>query len=169
MAATENDSYCAESDVLAVAQYLGDFTTTTTPTEAELLEFQAHRAADLYSIVREVMGTAAPGPASYSVTIDTTTDAGKALDSVLKQYNAIGAAFDALQAAGASEYPGRSERVAELYQMWQDREGPIRRAALMYQGYASRTSTHISSGEITEKSITSREEDGLTFTGETDW
>lgn len=169
MAAVENDSYCAEADVIAIAQYLTDFTGATVPTETQLLEMMARRAAELYAILADVMGTAAPGPASYSTTLDTTTDAGKALQHVLKQYNAIGAAFDALQAAGATETPARSERLAELYAMWQDKDVAVRQAALMYQGYSSRSSTHISTGEITEQSVTSREEDGLTFTGETDW
>jgi hypothetical protein len=166
--AVENDSYCAIEDVEARCQ-IGDFAAGTVPTNGEVLEFQKERAAELYSIVRSVMGTAAPGPAAYATTIDTSTDAGKALDSVLTAYNAIGAAFDALQAAGAGEQPGRSERVAELYQMWQDRDGPVRAAALMYQGYASRTATHKSLGEITSAAITAREEEGLTFNGETEF
>jgi hypothetical protein len=168
VAAIESDSYCAATDVAAITQF-GTLGVGTVPTAQQGLEFQKQRAADLYTILRDVMGTAAPGPVSYDTVLDTTSDVGKALSAVLVQYNTIGAAFDVLQAAGATESPGRSERLAELYQMWQDRDGPVRQAALMYQGYASRTSTHISSGEITEKSVTSREEDGLAFNGATDW
>ena len=169
MATSEADSYCAEADVIAVAQYLTDFDATSTPTEDQLLEFMARRAGELYAILFDVMGTAAPGPASYSVTVDTGSDGGKALDAVLKQQNAIGAAFDALQAAGASETVGRSERVAELWTMWVDGNTALRTTATMYQASTSTSATHISVGEITEKSITSREEDGLTFDGTTQW
>lgn len=167
--ASETDSYCAETDVVARAQYLSDFTTTTVPTQAQLLDFQAQRAAELYTILRDVLGTGAPGPASYGTTIDTSTDAGTALQFVLISFNAIGAAFDALQAAGAGEEPSRTERAAELWAMWETRDAEIRKAALMYQGYATRSATHESVGEITPATVVSREEDGLVFKGNTEW
>lgn len=166
--ATENDSYCAVTDVEARTQ-IGTFETTTIPTEAQVVDFQAQRAGVLYSDLRSIMGTSAPGPASYSVTVDTSSDAGKALEFVLTKYNAIGAAIDALEAAGAGETPGRSERIADLYAMWQDRTTALEMAAKMYLGYASRSSTHISSGEITQATVVAREEDGLVFDGLTEW
>ena len=169
--AVENDSYCAVTDVEAVTQ-IGTYAAGTVPTQAQVWEFQAHRTGELYAILYEVLGTAAPGPAAYSVTVDTSTDGGLALDTVLKQQNAIGAAFDALQAAGASETPGRTERIAELWTMWVDGNAALRNTATMYVASTSGTSTsatHISTGEITEKSVTSREEDGLTFNGSTQW
>lgn len=170
--AVENDSYCAEADVVAITQYETDFDGSSTPTETQLLEFMARRAGELYAILYDVMGTAAPGPAAYSVTVDTSTDGGKALDAVLKQQNSIGASFDVLSAAGAGESPARSERIAELWTMWVDGNAALRNTATMYVASTSGTSTsatHISTGEITEKSVTSREEDGLTFNGSTQW
>jgi hypothetical protein len=170
--AVENDSYCSEAQVVAYTQYLSDFTGSTTPTEAQLLVFMAQRAGELYALMAETLGSDAPGPAAYSTTVDTTTDAGKALNVLLQQQNAIGAAMDALSAAGAGEEPGRSERVAELFAMWTEGNKRVATAAKVYQGVApvaSQTATHISVGEITEATTVSREEDGLTFNGETDW
>jgi len=168
MPAAETDSYCAIADVQAICQ-IGTFATDTVPTNQQVLEFQAQRAGQLYTILADVMGTDAPGPSGYSTAISTSTDAGKALNWTLVHYNSIGAAMDALQAAGAGEVPGRSERIAELFAMWEGREKALRPVATMYVGYSTRTATHISTGEITEKSITAREEDGLVFDGSTSW
>jgi hypothetical protein len=167
--ALEADSYCSEADVIAETQYLSDFTASTVPTEAQLLVFMASGAGILYQDLREVLGDDAPGPASYSVTVDTTTDAGTALFFVLTHYNATFAAFKALEAAGANETPARTERVAELWAVWQARGDDLRKAAESYRGRSSESATHISTGEITAATVVSREEDGLAFDGRTEW
>jgi len=167
--ALSTDAYCAESDVVAIAQYTDDFTASTTPTESQLFNFMARRAAILYSDIRAVLGSAAPGPDNYNVKFTGSTDAEVALERVLIHFNAIGAAIDTLEAAGAGESPGRSERIAELYTMWSDRDDELRMAAKMYQTSSTTSATHISVGEITKSSVSSREEDGLMFTGTTTW
>jgi hypothetical protein len=115
------------------------------------------------------MGSEAVGPPSYDNPVDVTTDPGKGLAAVLKEFNAIGAAVDALQAAGAGETPARSERISELWAMWETREVAVKSAAQSYVGDASFSATHISTGEISPATVTSREEDGLTFTGQTEY
>jgi hypothetical protein len=165
--ADAGDSYCATTDVEARTQ-IGAFGAGTIPTLAQVLDFQAQRAGDLYLILRREMGDDAVGPANYANSIDgTASDQEKALEFVLIEYNAIGAAFDALEAAGASEEPARSERVAELWAMWQTREVAVSQAAQEFLGDTTRSATHISVGEITEATVTSREEDGLGFNGRT--
>ena len=166
--AVEGDSYCAEANVTAFAQ-MGDYTPSTTPTQAEVLVFMAGRAGELYSVLVRVMGNDAVGPASYSKSIDNSSDAGKALEFVLIQYNAIGAAMDSLLAAGAGESPQRSERVNELFGVWQEREAAITLAAEQFLGASSESATHISVGEVTVASTTSREEDGIRFNGLTEF
>jgi hypothetical protein len=148
--AVENDSYCAQADTQRWAQ-MGTYVDGGTPSKpslAEVLVFQANRAGEVYAVLADVMGADAPGPAAYGTTIDTSTDVGLALDAVCKRVNAIGAAADALEASGAGEQPSGSDRVARLLVLYSDGLESLRSAALMYQGYASRTSTHISSGEI---------------------
>ncbi len=164
--ADETNSYCAHEDVERWTQ-VGDYDASSVPTLTEVYSFQAGRAAELYAILADVMGTAAPGPAAFGTTIDTGTDAGLALSAVVSQYNAIGAAIDALAAGGAGTSPGRSERINELFALWGERETPIRAAARVYQGLGGRSATHKSIGEITSASVDAREEDGLTFDGTT--
>lgn len=167
MAYVANDSYCATSDVEALTG-AGAYGAGTTPTLQAVLNFQAHRAAQLYQILAERMGTSAPGPASYATTIDTGTDKGKALEAVLIHFNAIGAAMDALIAAGASTAPKNSNRVEELFGMWERREAVVTAAAESYLGSGSGVASHISVGEITLPTTTSRE-GNFTFTSDTDW
>ena len=168
--AAEADSYCAVEDVQARAQ-LGVYDGSSQPTLDEVLEFQKERASELYAIVREVMGAAAVGPANYTTAITpANSDAEFALDGVLTSYNAVGAAFDALQAAGVGDSPARSERLNELWAVWEMRGDAVRSAALMLQGYTSRSATHISEGEVTKATVTAAEEDGITFSHSgTEW
>ena len=167
--AVENDSYCAEADVIARVQFLSDFTASTVPTEAQLLVFMASRASLLHAVLIDVMGASAPGPASYSTVLDTTTDAGKGLNFALIHFNAVGAAIDVFAAAGATNEPSRTERVTELFADWQDHKDVLETWATLYLGYATRTATHISVGEITAATVVSREEDGLSATGNTEF
>ena len=164
MAATANDSYCATSDVESRVR-LGAFSDSpaTTPTLAEVLEFQAHRAGELYSVLDDVMGADAPGPESYATKLsDISGDPGKALTFAVKMFNAIGAAMDALDAAGANQAPARSERVKELGEQYagaKEAIEPLARLVVMVTD--GRAVTHISKGEITKRTVVSREEQEL--------
>jgi hypothetical protein len=131
--AVENDSYCAQADVERWAQVgtFADGGSASTPTLAEVLEFMQNRAGDIYSVLAETLGNDAPGPAAFAKTIDTSTDAGLALDAVCIRANAIGAAADALQAGGAGETPARSERIGELLALYEDALKSVTRAAMM--------------------------------------
>ena len=164
--ATSGDSYCAESDVVAFAQFASDFSGSTTPTETQVLNFMQLRAAEIYGRLRRVMGSSATGPSNYATSISTSSDAGLALSRVCKMANAVGAAMDALEAAGANEAPAQSDRVAELgvlYASFFVDNGPLETAARQYIGSGNLAATHISTGEVTEKSVSSVEETGLTF------
>ena len=168
--------YCVEADVIAYAQTASDYDATTTPTQVQVEAFIDRRAAEIYAWIRAVIGDAAPGPSGYATTIDNSTDAGLALEDLTTQANAIGAAIDALQAAGAGEGPSRSERVAELMALYYGTEGikgslreSIEAAAGAYQGESDDSATHISRGETTEVAVVSVEETGLTFDGGTEW
>ena len=165
--AVEGDSYCAEGDVLAKVQYLNDFTPNSTPTEAQVLVFMASRAGILYAVLAGVMGNETPGPASFTTAIDNSTDAGKALQNALIHYNAAGAAIDVLHAAGATTEPARTDLATELFAEWEEHKEVLTNLAKLYLGFATRTATHESIGEITSATIVSREEDGLKVTGAT--
>jgi len=169
--ATTDKAYCAEADVVRWSQYEPDFDATSVPTEPQMLLFTEDRSSELYLMLVGVMTTSdAVGPSGYAAPLDTSTDKGLALSYVLRQYSAIGAAMDVLQAAGASTSPARSERVAELFAMWEGRKEALENAAEVYQSAAaSGSATHKSTGEITSKAIAPREEDGLTFTGATEF
>ncbi len=167
--ATESDSYCAEADVIARVQFLADFDGSSTPTEAQLLEFMANRAAELYAMLADTMGASAYGPASYTTNLSSpSNDSETALLQLLKHFNSLGAAIDVMDALGATEDPARSEKVAEWaaeYATAMDRITPL--AKIANSSASSRSFTHISKGEITQKSVTSREEDGLVVTDQT--
>ena len=167
-AAVDSDSYCAEADVVAWAQ-MGDYSGATTPTETQVLGFMQMRAAEIYGWLREVTGTNAPGPSAYATSINTGTDAGLALSRVCKMANAIGAAMDALESAGAGEAPSRSDRVAELGVAYASLKPEVQQLGPLYAGVSGRYATHISTGEITNPSITSREREPLGTTDATEW
>ena len=166
--AVENDSYCSEAEVYALTG-VADYSATTTPTEAEVLVFMAARAGEIYARLYQFMGTQTPGPAAYSVTVDTSTDPGKALDVVTRQANAYGAAIDALEAAGAGETPNRTERVADMAALYQKALDDLRDAAIGYIGTANRSETHISAGDVTVPSRTAVDQQGAVFTSNTDF
>lgn len=162
-AATVSDAYCSVADVVAFAQ-IGTPSATSTPTESQVLGFMAKRASQVYAKLASVLGTSAPGPSNYDVTIDTTADKGRSLDQACRLANALGAAMDQLEAAGAGEAPGRSERVNELgaafagsLEMLVEPGGP----GMAYRGYGGLAKTHLSDGSITRGSTTSREQQGL--------
>jgi len=166
--ATTDEAYCTEAQVEAITQ-MGDYTELTTPTEAEVLEFMENRAAMLYALLVEYMGQAdAVGPAGYANPIDTSTDAGLALSYALRSLNATGAAYDVLDAAGASTEPARSEKTAELLLEWEGRADILKPLAQAYLGVVGRSETHMTS-EITARSVTSKEEEGWPTDGSTEW
>lgn len=166
-AVTSADAYCTEADVVAWAQ-MGDYTTTTTPTEAQVLLFMQSRAAELYSILSRIMGSSTPGPSSFDVDLDETTDKGKGLGRLLRMANAIGAAMDAVEASGAGQGPARSERVSELGTMYSSLVRSLLDAARNYLGNATRSQTHISGGEMTRRTVTAVAE-SLAFDESTKW
>lgn len=171
-ASVADNAYCSEADVAAWTQLATDFTASTKPTEAQVLTFMETRAAELYSHMTQILGSATPGPAgstNYTTEIDTTTDKGFALGRLLKMANAVGAAMDTLAASGAGESPGRSERITEFATMYQSLMPGILVAALNYRGYTGRIRTHITSGEITKPSTTAREHTGLAFSDISEW
>jgi len=167
-AATANNAYCAEADVVAFAQ-MGDYTASTIPTEAQVLGFMEMRAGEIYNRLTKTMGSSAPGPTGYSTTIDTSTDPGLALSKVTKLANAIGAAMDAVEASGAGESPARSERVSELAAMYVAVMGSLADVARAYIGYGSFARNHFTEGRVTKESWTSRTQAGLTVDDSTTW
>lgn len=170
--------YCVEADVLALTG-VSDYAAGTTPTETEVTTFIDRRAGEIYAVLRSVMGDSAPGTSDYSVTVDTSTDAGITLDRLTKQANALGAAVDALEAGAAGETPQRSERVRELYAMYKDmlklgegnaEPGPLVLAARGYLGESTQSANQFTVGEITAAtSSTSRQDPGITFKDSTLW
>lgn len=169
--ATENDSYCDEAQVISYAQYLYNFSGSTVPTQAQVLDFMAFRAGELYSILVDVMGDNAQGPASYSNTVDTSTDPGKALNFTLIMFNAIGAAMDALAAAGMDQSPEASKRVEELAAMYTNaREALTPLAKVVVATTATtRASNHISKGLVTQLSPVVVDEQGVKIDSNTEF
>ena len=167
-AAAVDDSYCSIADVVAFAQ-IGTPGSSTIPTETEVLGFMAKRAGLIYGRLATLMGASAPGPDNWDVTIDTGTDKGKSLSQSCRFVNAIGAAMDQLAAAGAGEQPARSERVAELGTLYAGAMADLTDAAVAYAGFGGRYATHISAGEVTRGTVTSREQQGLVVTDQTEF
>ena len=164
----EADSYCAIADTEARAQ-MGAYGAGTTPTSTQVLSFAEQRTGEIYSWMREVIGTDAPGPANYSTTIDTGTDAGLALNDVVVMANAIGAAMDALEAAGAGSSPARSERIVELGTAYSNSKDAVQAAAKAYVGYSERAATHHDEGRVTVDTFTSRTQEGFAVDGSTEF
>ena len=165
--ASATNAYCTEADVVSFAQ-MGDYTGSTTPTETQVLGFMQMRAAQVYGTLCRFLGSAAPGPSAYATTIDTSTDAGLALSLATRLTNALGAAMDAVEAAGAGEEPSQSTRVQELSATYDNAMASLRNLAHAYQGYGSRSSTHVSEGEMSRRSVTTGTE-AFTFDESTSW
>lgn len=161
-------AYCAEIDIIGYAQYLADFTAGTTPTEAEVTVMAQGRAGEIYAWIGDVMGSTAVGPADFSTPIDTGTDVGKALANQCRIANAMSAAADALEAAGASDTPSRTERINDLLTSYLAMKENIQALAMTYQA-STDSATHFTTGEITSATIVSREEEGLQFNGKTEF
>lgn len=168
--------YCVEADVVSYAQTASDYTASTIPTQTQVEAFIDRRCGEIYAWMRDVIGDTAPGSSDFSVTVDTSTDAGIALDRVLTMANAIGAAIDALQAAAVGDEPARSERVTELMAMYDGTgvdgsglKGVIQEAAMALDGETSDSATHISTGEITAATVVNKTEEGLPFDSGTEW
>ncbi len=167
--AVATDAYCSEADVVGVVQLTPDYTSGTTPTETEVLQFMKQRAAQVYAWMAEVSDTSAPGPASFSTSIDTSTDVGSALESVCRQANCVAAGADALEASGATSTPARTERLNELFADFFATKDTIQALAKVYVGASFSTATHISDGSITEPTIINRTRPYLPFTDTTQW
>jgi hypothetical protein len=170
VSSSASNAYCALADVQAYAR-MGSYDASTTPTESEVLGFMENRAADLYGVVYDEAGSGAPGPSGYSSAIDTSSDIGYALGRALRMANAMMAAADALEAAGAGESPARSERIGELMGMAEDRIDRIRMLARHYTHTGGRAKTHLDqvSGWAPGDDVSDPEEAGLDITMETDW
>ncbi len=167
--AVATDAYCSEADVVGVVQITPDYTSGTTPTETEVLQFMKQRAAQVYAWMAEKAGTSAPGPVSFTTSIDTSTDIGSVLESVCRQANCVGAGADALEASGATSTPGRTERLNELFADFFATKDTIQALVEVYIGTGKYVSNHFTEGSITSASIQSRVEDRFTFDGETQW
>lgn len=110
------ESYASVADIEARVG-LGVFGASTRPTLTQATAFAVQRAGELFAILSEVLGSEAPGPISstiYIIKLNVSTSGGYALSQLLSLANAIGAAADCLEAAGAGEVPQRSERVTDL-------------------------------------------------------
>lgn len=160
-------AYCSEADVVAFAQ-MGDYTASTRPTEAQVTGFMSKRAAEVYSILVRWLGSDAPGPSGYDATINTSGDVGLALSYHCAMANALGAAMDALAAAGAGEESSASDRVQQLGTAYRNALENLKHLAREYAGSSAWSSTHISSGEMTSRTINPRAE-SLTFDEGTAW
>lgn len=167
--ASANNAYCTEADVVAVVQFASDFTASTVPTETQVLGFMEQRAGEIYAVLVRVMGSSAPGPSGYSTTIDTTTDTGLALSKVCKLANSLGAGADALQAGGAGETPGFSERITNLYEAYREVLGGIGNLARAYLGYGTVARNHYTEGRVSKATFTSRTEPGFVVDDSTTW
>ena len=166
--ATLNDSYCGVTDVEARTQ-LGAYGAGTVPTTTQVEGFCKERSGVVFGWLQEVMGDSVTGPTGADQAIDSSTDKGMALLHATLGATANGAAADALQAAGAGESPNRSERIAELQALFEAAKDGLQDAGRAYIGAADRVLTHISSGEITEATVVSREARGLVFDDSTEW
>ncbi len=158
--ATANDAYAAESDVASYAQ-MGDYTSSTKPTETQVVAFLADRASEVYGKLATIMGSSVTGPPSYDTVIDESTDAGKALGRAARKANALGAAIDAILAAGAGDSPGGSQRVADLVALFDMSITAMNEPAVAYLGHPTRSDTHISKGQVTIPSRTVSDQQGL--------
>lgn len=167
--ATASNAYCTEANVASFAQ-MGDYTANTVPTETQVLNFMEMRAAEVYGRLARVLGSAAPGPTGYDTTIDSTTDKGRAILRTTRLANALGAAMDAVEAAGAGESPSRSERVGELNALYNAALDELAATAKSYLTYSQYARTHYDEGRVSRESISSSStESGLTFDGSTKW
>ena len=84
--------------------------------------------------------------------------------------NAIGAAMDALEAAGSGDRPSRTERLTELASAYASLMPVVQSLVRQYLGSADGFSaTHISSGDVTVPSRTATAQQGLIMTSDTEW
>lgn len=165
--ATAANAYCTEANVVGHVQS-GDFTVSTIPTEVNVLRFMEDRAAMIYGWLVEVMGEAAPGPSGYDLTIDTSTDRGKALFRQCRLANSLSAAADVMDAMGMGDEPVRAERVSEMLQAAMDLKPVIQALATTAAG-TDRARTHYDEGRVTKTPVTSRQEQGFVFDDRTQW
>lgn len=178
------NAYCAIEDVQAHAQQV--YSASTKPTLAQVQGFAVQRSGIVYGWIRDVMGSAALGPAGYAAPLSAQlgTDAGKALDAVARRAAAIGAAVDALEASQAGEEPSGSDRVVRLRIEFDGTEGAeggeetseleeavkdAARGFLGVAGTAARSANHLSVGELTAAPVQTRQEPGLVFDDRTEF
>lgn len=165
---TATDSYASESDVVTYAQ-MGDYTSSTVPTETQVLVMLADRASEIYARLSTIMGSDVTGPPSYSQAIDSSTDAGAALARATRRANAIGAAIDAVYAAGAGDSPGASARMDILITMYDLAVVSLIDPATAYLGYPSRSETHLTAGDVTVPARIVSSQQGLIFDANTEF
>ena len=170
--AADAGSYCNEAEVISYAQMgqYADGGSATVPTQTQVLQFQVDRAAEMYGWMVDVVGSSAPAPITdYSTTIDTSTDVGLALSRLLRQGNAKAAAADALEAAGSTQVPARSERVAELLVDFYALKDTVEILVESYLASSTLAANHFTEGRVTADTIVTRTQEGLTFDGDTEW
>jgi hypothetical protein len=146
---------------------MGAYTAGDNPSDAEVLGFMANRAGQVFGVLGQWMMDSTPGPSNYSTTIDETRDAGVALSRACRHANALGAAADALQAAGVGDSRGATPRVLELEAQYMAALPMLEGPAKSYR--TQRAITHISAGEITKAAVTSRQEQGLAVDDRTEF
>lgn len=173
-------AYCSVDDVEELTQ-VAAYSVTTKPSLADVEGFCRKRASTVYGWVRAVMGSAAQGPNGYATPIDSSTDAGLALGQACRQANAVGAAIDALEAAGIGDEPEASDRTERLRARFDRAEGSdnpspleqaVMEAAQAVVGRSERSATHVSkemAAASSEAMLIPSSEPGLTFDSETEW
>jgi hypothetical protein len=176
MADGEN-GYCSLADVQAITAKT--YGAATTPTNAQVNVFVDQRGAEIYSVLRGIIGSTAPGPSGsdYDTQLGTANDLERSLTRVTRLANQIGSAADALEAAAIGETPNRSERVEELRDQYQkmlstdeDEPGPLVVAATeLAESLTAIAANHFNTGEVDRPDIVTQNGQGLVVTSETEF
>ena len=91
---TESDAFCSLADVQSWIQR-GGFTTTSTPTSAQVINFMAQRASELEAVMA-IAGSAYSVSTGSSPLPSSSTTIGRVLGNMLRKANARSAAADAI-------------------------------------------------------------------------
>lgn len=174
-----SQAYCGADEIQAITQ-VDAYSTTTKPTLADVTLYAQGRSAEVYAWVREIMGSAAPGPTDFDFEIADVigTDAGKALNNAVRDASSWMAATDALQHQGIGDEPNESDRVERMRERFERStpdvpsplEASVKAAARSLLGRAGRSETHLSTGEQTQADLgPADEEAGFTFDLDTEF
>lgn len=128
---TENDAFCTLADVKSLVQR-GAFGASTIPTESQVLDFMAWRAAEIEAVL-QANGYAKTIPGG-GAPIGTASDEAIRIGRLARNLNARGAAADAIfshEVRDRGDLPERSRALITEYQ-----EGLGRLAALLQSGAA---------------------------------